>query len=149
MFSDSDLIQNLISSDIINWNGVVTRFGCVKAFILDGDMLRMATEEEIDHYRSSQSWYDMRSTRGKILGRIKSVLEKVATKPSHFKIVRAVESVAIQYIPKEWIRDTHLDAFVIEFFDPSGHRVAMNWLGTEFFELPIHELLPINKLIND
>lgn len=149
MTATNDLIQSLISSDIIFWNGVVTRYGCVKSFVKTGDLLRIATEEEIEHYRISQSWYDMRSVRGKLLNRIKSNIEKVAVRPTHFKIMRAVESVAIQYIPKEWVKDPSLDAFVIEFFDPNGRQVAINWLGTEFFELPIHELLPINKLIND
>jgi hypothetical protein len=147
MFSDSDFKSKLISDDIISWNGVITRYGAVKEFIKSGDMIRMADEEERDYYASTNSWYNMRSVRGKLLNRIKGLISKVAIKPTHFKIVRACESVAIKYIPQEWIRDTHLDAFVIEFY-AAGRQVAISWVGSEFFELPIHTELPIEELLN-
>lgn len=148
MFSDSTFREKLIATDIIVWNGVIGRYGNVQKFICDGDFLRMANDEEVDFYKQGQNWHNMKISKEKALSRAFELLEKTAEKPTHFQILRAVESVAIKYIPKEWISDHHLDSFVIEFYTPDGRQVGINWLGTEFFELPIHEKLPIQTLID-
>jgi hypothetical protein len=54
MVIDNDFISQLISCDIVVWNGVIAQYGSVKGHMSHGDMLRLATDEEIKKYKTKQ-----------------------------------------------------------------------------------------------
>lgn len=52
MFATLDFQNKLNSDDIIVWNGVISKWHFVRDHVLEGDMVRMADDEEIEHYKS-------------------------------------------------------------------------------------------------
>ena len=54
-FMDESLKNQLISCDIVVWNGVVTRYGSIKDLVDDNDDFRVATPDEIVSFRNSQN----------------------------------------------------------------------------------------------
>lgn len=54
MTADKDFINQLISTDIVVWNGVVSRWGSVKEFYREGDMVRKPDDQEMEHYKNMQ-----------------------------------------------------------------------------------------------
>jgi hypothetical protein len=47
--------DQLIATDIIVWNKVISRWGSVKEFYREGDLIRMANEQEIEQYKEKQN----------------------------------------------------------------------------------------------
>ena len=54
-FMDESLKNQLISCDIVVWNGVVTRYGSIKDLVDNNDDFRVATPDEVVSYRNSQN----------------------------------------------------------------------------------------------
>lgn len=55
MTATKESLAQLISCDIIVWEGVITRYGSVKSLIEEGDSVRLATVEEINNYKEKQN----------------------------------------------------------------------------------------------
>jgi hypothetical protein len=112
-------------------------------------MIRMADQEEVDHYHGNQNWYTLKQKRSALLDKLKQFVhdshDKVVLLDS-FRIVHAPDSTAFKCIPEEWRRQVHFDSYVIQFFEDEEMK-AEKWLGIESFEFPIAEILTLDKLI--
>lgn len=149
MFADNDFKSKLISTDIVVWNGLVSRWGSVSPFVCDGDMIRMADQEEIDHYHGNQSWYTLKQKRSSLLDKLKQFVHGSHDNMhllDEFQVIHAPDSTSFKCIPEEWRTQMHTDSYVMQFFE-DGNMFAERWLGMESFEFPIAEKITLDKLI--
>lgn len=54
MTADQGFRASLISSDIVTWNGVTSRWGAIKDFVCPGDLVRMPDDDEVFQYRRQE-----------------------------------------------------------------------------------------------
>lgn len=55
MIMENEFVKQLISCDIVVWNGVTTQWGIIRGFYVNGDMIRLADEDEVILYKKMQS----------------------------------------------------------------------------------------------
>ncbi len=55
MIMENEFTKQLISCDIVAWNGVITEWGNVRGHYEDGDEIRMANEEEVLRYKEKKN----------------------------------------------------------------------------------------------
>lgn len=145
MFATLDFQNQLNSGDIVVWNGTVTTWGIIRFIVCSGDMLRMADDEEIDHYKGTQNWGDTKALKAKLMGMIIKFININSPQPTHFKMLHAPDSEAWKWVPEQFAKECTLNSYVIDFY-LGGKWCASKWMGTEDFEFPIAELLSVNLL---
>jgi hypothetical protein len=55
MIHDKELIDSLIICDLVVWNGVISEWGTIKHHYTEGDMIRIADDEEIQQYKDKKN----------------------------------------------------------------------------------------------
>lgn len=78
--------------------------------------------------------------------RISLLIKNNKVTPTHFKVIRAVSSELINYIPNSMISDFHLDSYVIHFYRYEKELTIKTWLGIEKYSLLENKKYPIHKL---
>lgn len=148
MFSDLEFRKKLNSDDIIVWNGTTTRWHFVQHLVLDGDMIRMADDAEVDHYRNVHERDQEKVYReNKSRMEIEIFVKYNGITPTHLRFVPAMESYVITLIPEEWHSDYHKRQFVAEYYT-DGKPVGAAFIGEHHFDKNLNEIYPITEFIN-
>lgn len=50
----NEIVTQLIICDIVVWNGVIAKWGAVKGHYTSGDLIRLATDDEVETFKEKQ-----------------------------------------------------------------------------------------------
>lgn len=88
------------------------------------------------------------NNREDLLNDIFELLIKTSDRPTHFKLVPAIDSVLFHLIPQENLSNYHLNSFCIHFYEEQNEVSTKSWWGEKTRGFKPNVLYPLHSILN-